>query len=438
MLSPETGLFHTSDSASAIAARDMFQSELLIYGNRARVILEAPDHDPQFAEGLALAAALHLFTLSPAGHALAAPLLAAANAAAPSASKREQHLVAGIGHWAGGRIEAALLCHLEIARHWPEDLVSARLALFHQLNRGDFPAMLALTGALVAALPGNSHVLGMHAFALEQTGSLDAAERAGRAAADAGFDPWAEHAVAHVLDSRGASEAGSQWMAGRAAGWDRCSSFLYTHNWWHAALFHIDLGNHPAALALYDSHVWGVRKAYAQDQVNAVSLLARLEMRGVAVGNRWEDLSAWLEPRTAEHVNGFLDLHYLYGMARGGRDGAVAAMQASLKQQALAATDEVWRSIVPLAGEGLVAHARGRHARAADCLGRVRHRLLLTGGSHTQRDLFDQMWIDSLSQISADAALQATTAVQQTRGRVAWASRLCAGFACAPALALAS
>ena len=59
---------------------------------------------------------------------------------------------------------------------------------------------------------------------------------------------------------------------------------MYTHNWWHLALFEIAAGEPDAALASFDARVWGVQPDYSQDQINAVSLLARLECAGVDVG----------------------------------------------------------------------------------------------------------------------------------------------------------
>ena len=72
---------------------------------------------------------------------------------------------------------------------------------------------------------------------------------------------------------------------------------MLTHNWWHLALFAIDLGLDDQALALYDQQVWGVVKAYSQDQIGAVSLLARLELAGVDVGERWQDVADHLATR---------------------------------------------------------------------------------------------------------------------------------------------
>ena len=137
-------------------------------------------------------------------------------------------------------------------------------------------------------------------------------------------DPWAQHAVAHVLEARGEPAAGLEFLSALSGTWDRCSSFMYTHNWWHTALFRLDMDGAAASLALFDERVWGVRKNSVQDQVNAVSLLSRLELRDVDVGARWVDVAAHVRPRIHDRQNAFLDLHYLYALARAGEDEAVA------------------------------------------------------------------------------------------------------------------
>lgn len=392
-----TGLVHGTACLQAAERIDHFQRELLCYGAEAGAVLQARELDPGFALGHALAAALELFTMTPKGIAAAAGPLAVARSLARSAPEREQMLVEAIHHWSQGRIEAALALHLCIAERWPRDLISARIGQYHLLNRGAFVRMRHLTGLLLPANPDVPAVQGMHAFALEQTDAVREAEDLARSAADSGFDPWAEHTLAHVLQRTGRSADGIAFLAGRRERWVRCSSFLRTHNWWHLALLHIDRADHAEALKLYDTRVWGVRKAYCHDQVNAVSLLARLELCGVDVGDRWDELSGWLEGRTGEHVSGFLDLHYCYGLARGGRWQAVAEMQRSLSANGARGQDEVWREIVPVAVAGLAAHARGAAAEAAALLGQALPRLHRLGGSSTQRHLFTLLHRDALA-----------------------------------------
>ena len=97
--------------------------------------------------------------------------------------------------------------------------------------------------------------------------------------------------VAHCLEARGKMLEGVAFLESMSDTWESCNSFMYTHNWWHLALFLIDLDRADEALALFDKRVWGVWKEFCEDQINAISLLARLELRGVDVGDRWADVA---------------------------------------------------------------------------------------------------------------------------------------------------
>ena len=164
--------------------------------------------------------------------------------------------------------------------------------------------------------------------------------------------------------------------------WVGLNSFMETHNWWHLALFLIEQDAHAAALDLYDRHVWGVCKPYSQDQIGAVSLLARLELAGVDVGDRWADVSAYLAVRTHDQVQPFLDMQYLYGLARAGLPEADALMRQveAFARHAPELTRGAWQRVAVPACRGLLAHARGEHARAVDELGIALPRMLEIGG----------------------------------------------------------
>lgn len=394
------GLRVTADDPAVAASLDALEADLLRYGRGVAAYLQGPAPGSDSTLANAYAAAIHLFAMSADGRARAAPLIATAERLAPGATEHERMVVAGVSAWARGDLRRATALHLEAAHRWPEDLVSAKICQFHQLNAGDFAGMLACTSALVRARSENGFVHGMHAFALEQMGDATAAERAGRMASAMNDDPWAHHAVAHVLDSAGCAAEGRRWMAERAPLWDDCSSFLYTHNWWHAALFEMALGDHAAALDLFDRRVWGVRRDCCQDQINAVSLLVRFELLGLDVGDRWADLSPHLERRIGDRANAFVDLHYAYGLARAGSDRAVENQLGAMRRSMAAAGDTartVFRKAVLTAAEGMVAHARSDFARAAAALTAIRHACVTFGGSRTQRRLVDLVREDSVA-----------------------------------------
>jgi hypothetical protein len=198
--------------------------------------------------------------------------------------------------------------------------------------------------------------------------------------------------------------------------WTGLNSFMDTHLWWHLALFYLSQGKFDAALAIHDDHCWAQAKDYSQDQVGAVSLLARLELAGVDVGDRWSDLADHLTVRAADVVQPFLTLQYLYGLARADRPEADTLL-AAVRRAALEAPDhvrETWREVALPAAEGLVAHARGDFASALRGLRAALPRLVEIGGSHAQRDLFEQLILDAL--IRAGRLSEAQQALELRRG----------------------
>ena len=216
------------------------------------------------------------------------------------------------------------------------------------------------------------------------------------------FHPWAHHAVAHVLETQGRLEDGITWMNSVSETWVQCGSSFYTHLWWHTALFHLDLENTATVLDLYDRHVWGgARKSFARDQIHSIALLARLELRGVNVGDRWQIMLPYLRERINEHVIPFWDLHFIYAMTQAGREDWATEMLADLQAyaaQALPAARSVWADVVLPAAFGVVAQAKEDWATAVTELESVRDRFYLLGGSHAQRDLFEQIYLNSLIQ----------------------------------------
>jgi hypothetical protein len=182
---------------------------------------------------------------------------------------------------------------------------------------------------------------------------------------------------------------------------------MVTHNWWHQALFALELDRADEVLALYDRQVWGVAKEYSQDQINAVSLLARLELAGSDVGPRWQELGGFLAQRTADHVLPFLNLQYLLGLARAGRPEADTLWR---NLQAHAATvpehdQATWQDVCLPAAQGLlVLLLELPTGGLADALGRKPVLVLATGVNLASLLLLS--FADSLGLLLAGFALQ--------------------------------
>jgi tetratricopeptide (TPR) repeat protein len=402
---------------AALAAVNGFVDGFLSYETRAAEVIGAAEAYPDSVLLNAYAATLWLLLEAPEAVERAAPYLARARAAAGEAHPREQAFVEFVTAWSADDIPGALAIADTILAAWPRDLLVLKLKHYHDFNCGDFPAMLRAASAVLPAAEDVAQLHGMLAFAYEQCHLLDEAEAAARRALTLKRkEPWAQHALAHVMLTQGRITEGVAFLEGVRETWTGLNSFMDTHLWWHLALFYLSQGRFDAALAAYDDHCWAQAKDYSQDQVGAVSLLARLELAGVDVGDRWSDLADHLAVRAHDVVQPFLTLQYLYGLAREGRPEADALL-AAVGRAALEAPDfvrETWREVALPAAEGLVAHARGDYPAALRGLRAALPRLAEIGGSHAQRDLFEQLIVDAL--IRADRLSEAQQALELRRG----------------------
>jgi hypothetical protein len=389
----------TLESESGLAALNDFVEGFIASEARAVNILAAAAHDTSPIVQ-ACAAAVHMFAETPEAPANARPFLDSALAGEHRSTPRERRFIHAVKAWADGDIPRAIALHDEQAREFPRDLASLKLGHYHLFNAGDSPGMLRMAQAALPALGDVPYLHGMLAFAHEQCHMMEQAEAAARRAIlMRRKEPWAHHALAHVMLTQGRIAEGHAFMQDVSETWTGLNSFMVTHNWWHQALFALELERSEEVLALYDRHVWGVAKEYSQDQINAVSLLARLELAGVDVADRWHDVADYLAPRVNDQVLPFLDMQYLYGLARAGRPEADMLMR-NIETHAAVAPDHAaaaWQQVCVPASRGLLAHARGDHRRAADELGHALPRLAEIGGSHAQRDLFVRVHRDAVA-----------------------------------------
>ncbi|MBN9166843.1 MAG: hypothetical protein J0I07_38275, partial [Myxococcales bacterium] len=65
-------------------------------------------------------------------------------------------------------------------------------------------------------------------------------------------------------------------------------------------------------------------------------------------------------------------------------------------ERAPASARSAWQRVAVPAARGVLAHARGAFTTAIEGLGLALPRLIEIGGSHAQRDLFDQIHLDAL------------------------------------------
>jgi hypothetical protein len=388
----------TGESDATLRAIDNFVEGFLAYESRAEEILGAADADPGSCMANVYAGMLWMLLEAPEAPIRAAKYLRAAERAAALATRREQLNTSILRAWSDDDLALTLRLCDQLSDEFPRDLAMVKQHQYFEFNRGNAPAMLKVALKVVNAAADIPYVHGMAAFAYEQCHLLDDAEfEARKALAMRRKEPWAQHAIAHVLLTRGRITEGALFLEEMSDTWTGLNSFMLTHIWWHLALFYISQGRDAAALKLYDEYCCGIAKSYSQDQVGAISLLARFEFAGIGVGSRWQDLAEYLVVRSEDTVQPFLTLHYLYGLARAGRPQAGTLLE-SVRRFAMSAPEfnrSVWREIALPACEGLYAHARGDYDAAWHRMASTAPRWSELGGSHAQRDLFEQIMLDA-------------------------------------------
>jgi tetratricopeptide (TPR) repeat protein len=388
----------SSRNEATLAGIDDFVGGFLGYETRATNVLAAADADPDSVLANTYAGFTWMFLEAKGAEERAQLYLDRAQRVASAANERETLMLGQLQRWIAGDIPAVQKLGEEIASRFPRDLASVKLHQYFSFNRGDAAAMLAIARKVEGENTDDPHLHGMLAFGYEQMHQLDQAERSARRALEIKQkEPWAQHALAHVMLSTGRVREGVAFLGEAQKTWVDLNSFMYTHNWWHKALFHISMGDNAAVFDAYDNHVWGVEPTYSQDQVGAVSLLARMEIAGLNVGDRWQKLDEYLRPRASDTLQPFLTLQYLYGLARADFAEADTLMAAIEDKAATSVAFDrlVWRDVALPAARGVLAHARSSWSDAARYLGIANPRLTEIGGSHAQRDLFGQILLDA-------------------------------------------
>ena len=315
------------------------------------------------------------------------------------ATRREAMHLETAKTWLVGDFSRACALWDEILMENPRDVLALRLAHFLHFYLGDTQNTRDSVNRVMYAwdpsVPAYGFVKGMQAFGFEESGNYAAGEAAGREAVEINNeDCWATHAVAHVMEMTGRHEEGIDWLEGLARNWGGGNNFKY-HTWWHLAMYYLEREDYAKVLELYDTEFRTEPTDDHIDIANAVSMLGRLEMRGVDVGGRWGELGDVCARHVDDHLYVFHDAHYVWAMASAGRTDDVAKYLVGLPDAAKSDLTEgkVFRDVgIPLS-DAIVAYVNKDYGKAVDLLAPVRYQVYRIGGSHAQRDLFAQLLV---------------------------------------------
>ncbi len=335
--------------------------------------------------------------------------LAKAKQFSSNISDREHFYIKALEFASKGQLLDAVSCFEAILETCPTDGFALSLCQAELFWLGDMRRSLAAS-SLVAPhwngnIPGYSEFLAMHAFDLEEAGQYQEAEAAGRLAVD--IQPaniWATHAVTHVMYMQGRHTEGIDWISGLQDNWQDVGQMQF-HVWWHKCLFHLERAEHDAVLEGYDNWVRNREHSLVQalpdlyiDLQNGSSLLWRLELAGVDVAHRWQEMADVVVGRVADMSSPFTSAHFAVILAAVKDFSACEQLIDAIKHYSHngegTLTSHYAKAALP-AAQAAVAHRRGEYQQVVDILYPARKNLWLMGGSHAQQDLFFQILLDA-------------------------------------------
>lgn len=431
MLKDRYGNQVSTNSQAALAHYDTALDLIRLYrGDPVAALDAALAEDPDFGGAWAARAGL-LVQQTDAAYAEETAKSLRAGAAANLNDRERLHLQAA-QDWAEGRYAEGTARLARIAQENPRDLLALQYAhvgcffLGLQAELRDWP--LQALRAFKAGEDGYSYIQGMAAFGLEECGDYARADIYGRQAVEADpRDGWAVHAVAHVNEMRGDLDAGIPWLADNQQHWAPESGFSY-HNYWHLGLLHLDRGDIPQVLKLFDENVRPNPDAQVVlEWIDASAMLWRLHLEGVDVGDRFDKLAACWQRAGEDAIYAFNDLHAIMAFLGAGR-AADAERTLKAMRGAVARGGEngymTHKVGLPLA-EAFVAFEAGRYEECVEKILATRGVAQRFGGSHAQRDVLTLTALHAALRGGMASTAEALTAERlMHKPQSPWAGRL--------------
>ena len=318
--------------------------------------------------------------------------------ARPDLNDREQRHLKALSLWQADQMSDAVAIFDDIVLNYPKDMLALRIAHYlHFCGSSGRQMRESLKIALENWETTDRYygfLKGMHSFAMEESGHYPDAEAAGLEALDINRkDLWAAHAVTHVYQMQSRFKEGIPFIESLLPEWNSANNFVY-HLHWHKALQHIGLGDLLDALFVYDEAlVEPLADDFYLDVCNAASLLWRLEMSGLNVGDRWHQLHELSKNRIQDDELVFTSLHYMMAPAILGDAETVKAGLDHFHHWSNAKTTQ--GTVAKMVGEtmamALAKLASDQKGEGVKLMQSVQNEIYRIGGSHAQRHLFDQL-----------------------------------------------
>lgn len=342
-----------------------------------------------------------------------------AKQAVGSITIREQGYVKALEFSLAGMPELSVQCYEAILQDHPTDLLALSLVQGELFWLGDMHRANSLSAGVSSRwseeIPGYPAYLAIRAFDLEETGAFTDAEKLGRKSVE--LQPenvWGTHAVAHVMLMQHRVGEGLKWLDSLSEYWTDANQLKF-HLWWHQCLFHLEEGNHPAALAIHDQWLRNHEQPLTQalpdfylDLQNGASLLWRLETAGVDVGDRWLEMAEAVMPSFRDMTSPFTSVHIAMILQAAGLqtefNELLVCMRSFIADNNNAMSQGYANALA--VAQACRSHRQGNYADVLGILMPRQSALVSMGGSHAQQEVVFQMMFDAARRLGREQDMQ--------------------------------
>ncbi|XP_044535215.1 tetratricopeptide repeat protein 38 [Gracilinanus agilis] len=318
---------------------------------------------------------------------------------------REQLHVSAVDMFAKGCLPKACAIWEQILQDYPTDMLALKFSHDAFFYLGYLAQMRDSVARVfpywTPNIPLSSYVKGIYSFGLMETNFYDQAEKMAKEALSVNpTDAWSVHTLAHVYEMKAAIKEGVSFMQRSETNWkDR--DMLACHNYWHWALYLIEKGEYEAALTIYDDHIAPsfLSTGSMLDIVDSCSMMYRLQMEGVSVGDRWQAILPVTKQHSRDHILLFNDAHFLMSFLGAKDHGTAQELLTTLQELAQDPGENHQHKLAQEVGlplcQSLMEMENGNPDRAVDLLLPIRYKIVQIGGSNAQRDVFHQLLVQA-------------------------------------------
>ncbi|XP_068416466.1 tetratricopeptide repeat protein 38 isoform X2 [Eschrichtius robustus] len=285
-------------------------------------------------------------------------------------TQRERLHVSAVETFAKGNLPKACELWEQILQDHPTDMLALKFShdayfyLGYQEQMRD--SVARIYPFWTPDIPLSSYVKGIYSFGLMETNFYNRAEKLAKEALSVNpTDAWSVHTIAHIHEMKAEVQDGLEFMQRSETHWKILPSLRVS----------------GAML----------------DVVDSCSMLYRLQMEGVSVGERWQDVLSVTQKHSRDHILLFNDVHFLMASLGAGDSRTTQELLTTLRDASESPGENYQHLLARDVGlplcQALVEAQSGNPDGVVELLQPIRYRLVQIGGSNAQRDVFNQLLI---------------------------------------------